>query len=133
MTNYFYVDETPVVPDSWIIRVNHEALQLKPTVGSYNLLMARFLNLSYADYLRLCRDSFQATIIGKNTYYPVAYFKDKLLANELCRLLNARVEYVLCVKKTPDHEQHKQAIIKMQKEQEELVNARSRSIPTSVK
>lgn len=44
--------------------------------GSLNILPARLLNLTYPDYLRLCRDAYGADLYGREGYsYPV--FKTK--------------------------------------------------------
>lgn len=103
----FYIDETPTMPGYYVIRTNHEAFHLGPTVGSYNIIQARLFNISYADYLRLCRDDFGATLIGKNTYYPVPYFKNKLAAEAICKTLNSRANFVLWNREHPDYEEHK--------------------------
>ena len=110
MSEIFYLDTTPSMPNTWIIRVNHELFHLTSTHGSYNLLCARLMNLSYANYLRLCRDEFHALVVGKNTYYPIAYFTDKNMAQLLCNLLNQRAKYVLFEREHPDFEQHAQAV-----------------------
>lgn len=133
MEQYFYLDETPVMPGYYFIRVDHTKFGIGPTVGSYNLLQARLLNISYANYLRLCRDEFGAIISGKNTYYPVAYFGDKLLAHQLMRLLNARAAYVILVRDTPDHEFHKQEIARMQKEEQEIMRGSHATFPNPLR
>ena len=47
-----------------------DKLPLKYTRGSYAILAARVMNLTYANYCRMCRDLYGAEIIGKNSYYP---------------------------------------------------------------
>lgn len=106
----FELDTTPTLENHWIIRMNHEQFKLGPTVGSYNLIMARLFNMSYPNFLRLCRDEFGATIIGKNTYYPVAYFSNKIIANRLCDLLNARANYILWEAEHPDNKEKEEYI-----------------------
>lgn len=91
----FVVEESPYQPGKYIIYPKHENFYLKSTSGSYNVIYARLFNLSYAQYLRMCRDLFEAEIIGKNTLYPVAYFSKRLAATTICKLLNARANYVL--------------------------------------
>lgn len=102
----FFVDDTPTMPNYYVIRVNYEAFHYGPTVGSYNLIMARVMGISYADYLRLCRDEFGATIIGKNCYYPVAYFYKRGLVDKLCEELNARANLILFEYDHPDYPEH---------------------------
>lgn len=107
---YFFVEESMSMPGYYFIKANHELLHLERTLGSYNLLQARLFEISYADYLRLCRDSFGAKIIGKNTYYPVAYFKDKLMVNGVKDLLNARAAFVIWNREHPDYTEHEKFV-----------------------
>lgn len=57
--------------------------------------MARIMNISYANYLRLCRDEYGAEIFGKNSMYPIAFFSKDSKINELITELNKRVEKLL--------------------------------------
>jgi len=107
----FYPDDTPTMPDHYIIRVNHDKFHLGPTVGSYNLIMARLMGVSYPDFLRLCRDEYGATIIGKNTYYPVAYFAKRGGVDRLCEELNARANMVLFEMEHPDYPEHREYVL----------------------
>lgn len=88
---YFYIEESPYHPGKYIIKIDFTALPSMRTTGSYNLLPARLLGLSYAEYLRYCRDIYKAEIIGKNNMYPVAYFKDNVATGDLVRTLNSRM------------------------------------------
>lgn len=81
--------------NKYILTIKCDAFKLGPTTGSYNIIMARLFNISYATFLRMCRDVYGAEIIGKKSMYPVAYFPSKLKAIELARLLNIRANYVL--------------------------------------
>lgn len=69
------------------------------TSGSYGVLPSRLLELSYANYLRFCRDILGATLYGKGHKYITVYFKNDSATRQLVRLLNARMELVLM-----DHE-----------------------------
>ena len=91
----FFYEESPYNPNKYIIKLNYENMPLKFTIGSYNLLAARLLNLSYPQYLRMCRDLLNAEIIGKDKKYPVAYFKKDKLLFQLVKLLNARANLAL--------------------------------------
>lgn len=91
---YFYLDESPYHPGKYMISINFDALPPMRTAGSFNLLPARLLCLSYADYLRYCRDELVAEIIGKKSMYPVAYFSDKKTAESLVSTLNTRMATV---------------------------------------
>lgn len=93
---YFISEESPYHPGKFIVRPVHDNLPLTRTIGSYNILAARLLNLSYANYLRMCRDLYGAEIIGKNHLYPVAYFNGETEElKELIKLLNKNTEKVL--------------------------------------
>ncbi len=100
MTKYFYLEESPYQPGKYRIAINFDTLPGIRTIGSYNLLPARLLGLSYADYLRYCRDVYKAEIIGKKNMYPVAYFKDNMAAGDLIRSLNNRMEQIIQKRKT---------------------------------
>lgn len=92
--NYFFLEESPYQSGKWTIRINFDNLPPMRTEGSFNLLPARLLSLSYAEYLRYCRDVYGAEIIGKNNMYPVAYFKDNIIARELIKMLNDRMSQI---------------------------------------
>ena len=106
----FYFEESPTMPQHYVIKINHDKFKLKRTPGSYNLIMSRLLNISYANFLRMCRDSFGATIVGKNTYYPVAYFDSPIAAGAVCDLLNAHANIVLWNEEHPDFQEHKESL-----------------------
>ena len=91
MTKYFYLEESPSHPGKYKVTMNFDALPGIRTAGSYNLLPARLLCLSYAEYLRFCRDQLGAEIIGKKSMYPVAYFSDIKSAEGLVNTLNSRM------------------------------------------
>lgn len=91
----FKYDETASQPGKYIIRPVHENFFLESTEGSFNVICARVFNISYADYLRMCRDCYEAEIIGKNIKYPVAYFKSTKSAQALVNELNKRANVIL--------------------------------------
>lgn len=102
MGKYFYLDTSPVFTNKYVIRVNvDKTLFPKGTTGSYNVLVARLLNLTYAQYLRYARDILGAELIGKKTKYVTPYFdrNEKTLA--LVNLLNARMEYLMNEREFP--------------------------------
>ena len=51
--------------------------------------------LSYANYLRMCRDRYGADIIGKGSKYPVAFFEKNEKTNELVAILNSKAKEIL--------------------------------------
>ena len=97
MKKYFYLDESPFYKNKYMICLNHD-LFLFPTgtTGSFNVFIARVLNLSYADFLRYCRDRLGAELIGKNKRYVIPYFdKNNESTSALIKLLNTRMEYIM--------------------------------------
>ena len=92
---YFKIDESPINPGKYIITPNFDKLPLYSTVGSDNILMARVMGITYANYLRLCRDEYGAELIGKGSLYPVPYFTELNRVNEMVKELNKRVAELL--------------------------------------
>ena len=92
---YFNLEESPYMPTYSVIEVNHEAFKgafPKGIDGSYVLMPARLLGLSYADYLRFCRDVLGAFVVGKGHKYPVAYFRATPEVQQFLKLLNKSAE-----------------------------------------
>lgn len=101
----FKFEASPYHPGKWMITVDHEKFHChglsKP--GSYHILQARVMGLTYANYLRLCRDVFGAEIIGKKSMYPVAYFSSLQKINDLIDQLNVRASAIEWNREHPDH------------------------------
>lgn len=96
MKKYFYLDESPIYKNKYIIRLNHDKFLFPTgTSGSYNVFIARVLNLSYADYLRYSRDRLGAELIGKQSRYVVAYYDKNQATEAFVKLLNKRMEYIM--------------------------------------
>lgn len=97
MKKYFYLDESPFYKNKYMICLNHDYFLFPTgTTGSFNVFIARVLNLSYADFLRYCRDRLGAELIGKNKRYVVPYFdKNNQSTSALIKLLNTRMEYIM--------------------------------------
>lgn len=93
MKNYFFWDESPYEQGKFLLKPDFDLLPLGVAKGSYHLLAARVAGLSYANYLRACRDKYGATLIGKNCVWVLPYFDkpNAALSNEL----NKRVELLL--------------------------------------
>lgn len=117
----FYVDESPYHPGKYVVKPRHENFHLTYTEGSYNIICARLMNLSYANYLRMCRDLLNAEVYGKGSLYPVAYFSDKLMAERLCKLLNARANLVLQERNNPQFWEMAREVKKAEHWRERLV------------
>lgn len=95
MTKYFYLSESPGRPGRYTIRINFDNMPPMHTKGSYNLLMARLLGLSYCDFLRYCRDECGATIVGRTNQYPIPFFDKDKKSEALVKELNFRITQVL--------------------------------------
>ena len=94
MEKYFYLEESPIYKNKYIIRLNHDKFLFPTgTSGSYNVFIARVLNLSYADYLRYSRDRLGAELVGKQSRYVVAYYDKNQTTEAFVKLLNKRMEY----------------------------------------
>lgn len=102
----FERSESVNYPGKYIIRPIHENFHLDSTEGSFNVICARLMGLTYANYLRMCRDCFDAEIIGKGSMYPVAYFKLSKKFQDLIEQLNTRANLVLWEREHPDFEKH---------------------------
>ena len=102
----FYRDECPNQPGKYLIRTDLDKFHLERTEGSFNIIGARLMGLTYAQYLRMCRDEFGAEIIGKGSYYPYPVFKLSQGLNDLIDQLNARANLVLWEREHPDFEEH---------------------------
>lgn len=102
----FMREESASYPGKYIIRPIHDNFHLDSTDGSFNVICARLMGLTYAQYLRMCRDCFSAEIIGKGSMYPVAYFKLSQELMDLIEQLNARANLVLWEREHPDFEEH---------------------------
>lgn len=64
---------------------NYEGFSL-PRGGSFNILPARLLNLTYPDYLRLCRGQFSAELCGREGYSYPRFSKEN--GDRLVKILN---------------------------------------------
>lgn len=96
MKKYFYLEESPCNKGKYMICLSHNEFPFEDgTKGSYNVIVARFLGLSYAQYLRFARDILGAELIGKNSLYIVSYFKRSDAVNQFIKLLNKRMELVM--------------------------------------
>ena len=95
----FVRDESVSQPGKYIIRPNHDNFHLNFTEGSFNVICARLFGITYAQYLRMCRDCYGAEIIGKGSQLPVAYFKATKELADLIKQLNERANLVLAARR----------------------------------
>lgn len=111
--NYFKLEESPYHEGKYTISIDFDLFPEVKINGSFNLFAARLMGLSYPQYLRMCRDCFGATIIGKKSLYPVAYFKKTATTSALVRNLNARMNLVMWEKEHPDWQEHQEQLAEM--------------------
>lgn len=110
MIKYFIKEESPYHPGKYIVAVNHDNFYCSNTSGSFCLIGARLFGISYAQFLRMCRDVYGAEIFGKNSKYPVAYFKLSEGLDVLLKELNTRAALVVWEREHPDFEEHKEYV-----------------------
>lgn len=95
MKYYFTLEESPYQSGYNTINIDEDKIHIGPTSGSRNVFMARLMNLSWANFLRLCRDNYGAKLVGKKSIYVVPYFpKDKDGGRLLCKELNKRMDFI---------------------------------------
>ena len=73
MKQYFIFRETS--NKGWMICPNYDALGTTSINGSYTVLAARFMGISWPNWLRLCRNN-GAQLYGKNSLYTTAIWKE---------------------------------------------------------
>lgn len=76
-------------PDGyWQAAVNEVPFSAQGMIkGSLNVLQARLLDLSYADYLQFCRANYNGMLRGRSGYSYCVY-KDKADCQKVCQILN---------------------------------------------
>lgn len=93
---YFKVIEAPYDNDHFIISGTDLYYNyFKYTDGSYSVFNARIMGLTYASYLRMARDNFNAKLRGKGHKYPSCYFDKKEDAEKLAKILDERLSYLI--------------------------------------
>lgn len=106
----FYRDESATYPGKYMVRADLDKFYLYSTDGTFNVIGARLMGLTYAQYLRMCRDIYGAEIIGKGSKYPYPIFKLSKGLEDLIEQLNARANLVLWEREHPDFEEHAQYV-----------------------
>lgn len=92
MMQYFEVRE--MIGDNFMVGVCMESFPNIHTAGSYNVLGARVVGVSYAQYLRMCRDLFNAHLMGKGSKYVYPIFETKQDCQKLVDFLNKRLNQI---------------------------------------
>ena len=93
MKNIFYIQENGGI--YWVHYSSLDGLPFKKPCGSYNVLKARLLNLSYGDFLLLARNNYNATLKGRDGGYIVEFFQNIEDAKQFASLLNGRLNKVI--------------------------------------
>lgn len=97
----FKLEALPTEPNLTIIKLDFAndvewTAYIGMVFGSLNVFQARLFDLPFADYLRMCRDTYGATLRGNTGYSYAVWDKDTkvgLLLNELnSRLTKALVK-----------------------------------------
>lgn len=120
--DYFFIEESPIAPGYYVIQFDPDKMPPMQTYGSFGILPARLMNLSYAQYLRFCRDIIGAELVGKNTKYPFPRFKKTKELVAFVRLLNTRMYCVLWEKEHPDWREHQEYLAQKNKEADKDVS-----------
>lgn len=96
MKKYFYLQSSSVYQDKYMIYFDYPSDYFpNGTNGSYDVFIARLLNLTYPDYLRFARDRLGAELIGKNKCYITVLFNNNQTSQLFINILNKRLEYII--------------------------------------
>ena len=125
---YFKLEEVPTRPGKYMVVLDFDKLPPMFTSGSYNIICARLMNLSYAQYLRFCRDIVGGEIIGKRAIYPVVHFSKNITTNAFVRLLNNRMNLVVWEREHPDWREHQEYLVQKEKEKQERKEAWKKNV-----
>lgn len=91
---YYTIEQSPYSPKGEYTLMSTELItsHFHPAIP-YSLLPAKVMNLTYASYLRMCRDVYGARLSGKSHRFVVPYFPTKESAEPLAGELNRRLTY----------------------------------------
>ena len=94
--NIFYIEEHN---GKYLVKPNLSLTEFNTSkiTGSWGVFCARVMGLSYANYLRMCRDMYGAEIVGKNIKYPSAFLSETN-AKKLMKVLESRWKEIKKVK-----------------------------------
>lgn len=103
---YFRLEDSVMAPGKYFIRFDIALVPGIYTFGNYHIMGARLMNLSFAQYLRFCRDCVGGELIGKGTMYPMVVFNKTPELVALVRLLNTRMNLVMMDRKGETDDNH---------------------------
>lgn len=93
---YFQVTQSPYsAKGEYFIQLKEVVTKyFTPMKGSFSVLNARLMGLTFPDYLRYISAQYNAHIIGKKIY-PAIYFENEQDAKNLANELDKRLLFVL--------------------------------------
>ena len=94
---YFNIEQSPYSKNNeYCIRLKENGMKyFLPMKGSFSVLYARLMGLTYPDFLCMISARYGARIVGKNNLYPSIYFQTEQDAKNLAQELDKRLLYVL--------------------------------------
>lgn len=92
-TAYFVLQNNPYHKGEKSIYCNHEAFSFGKIKGSFAIMPARVMNLSYPDWLSFCKTNLKAKIYCNGLYASLT-FPDAQKANKLVQILNSRMRVI---------------------------------------
>lgn len=90
---YYKVETSPIsTKNEYVVMFKDNLFDIIPYIyGSAAVINARLLGLTYAQYLKWCRDVYNARLVGSKSLYVVPYYANKddaaAVASELDRRL----------------------------------------------
>lgn len=93
----FFLDQVPWDLNSYIISNNFDQIPMPTIYTSYQLLQARLVGMTYAEFLEFCRDYLGAQVIKRiNMRYASVYFKNTPEVRKFVDILNQKFEDGYC-------------------------------------
>lgn len=93
---YYNIEQSPYsTKGEYFIQLKEIAIKyFTPMEGSFSVLNARLMGLTFPQYLRYVSAKYNARIIGRCNY-PIIYFENEQDAISLAKELDKRLLYVL--------------------------------------
>ena len=94
---YFNVEQSPYSKTGEYMIMYRPAFYnfFRYTDSSYRVYEARLFGLTFASYLRMVRDQYNAHIFGKGHKYPTVYYSNKQDAERIAKELDSRLLYLI--------------------------------------
>lgn len=97
---YFKLEQLAAYPGLYQIVMDYDLFPPMRTEGVYQVFPARLLSLSWANYLRFCRDVLNAVIIG-HAIYPIIAFRKNNITRQYLKYLNTLTEFIMIERAHP--------------------------------